>query len=137
MPRVRRLTVCYLILQSLGASGWWVMLLVWPETRRAFVAESSPDAVLLAFSVPDAVLFIGAGLLAALGIARDRQWAKLALATHTGAAAYAGLYCLTLTLLTGGQALLGAILMAPSVVFPAWFLWHYPEGKDHHGTPRP
>ena len=42
---------------------------------------------------------------------------------HAGAAGYAALYCWALVGLTGGDGLLGAVLMSPSLVVPGVLAW--------------
>jgi hypothetical protein len=125
---VARLGQLYLALQGVLALAWWVMLLVAPDTRRHFLAPAAPDITLLAFLIPDVVLFAGAALLAAYGLARGAAWAWPVLCLHAGAAAYAALYCIGLTVLTRGGGWLGAVLMAPSLVVPPWLAWRLRPG---------
>ena len=120
---VRQLGAAYMLVQGLGALGWWAMLLTLPATRGPFLAPGAPDATLLAFMLPDLVLFAGASLVAALGLWRGARWTWPVLIAQAAASAYAELYCLNLMLLTGGAAWLGAVLMAPSVVVPPWLVW--------------
>ncbi|MGL6075493.1 MAG: hypothetical protein ACRC8S_15170 [Fimbriiglobus sp.] len=115
---LRRAAVGYLLLQALGASAWWVMLLGWPTSRKHFLASGAPDATLLAFGLPDAILYMTTSLATAYGLATKRVWAWPLLLIHAGAAAYAGLYCWALTAITGGDGLWGALLMTPSVIIP-------------------
>lgn len=118
-----KLASLYLVLQSGGAACWWVLLAVWPPSRRYFHVQEASELSLWAFLLPDAVLFIGLGFLAAWGLAYRRWWAWLVLIAHAGAAAYAALYCWSLTLVSGGQAWAAAILMTPALVFPGVLVW--------------
>ena len=125
---VARLGQVYLALQGVLALAWWVVLLVAPETRRHFLAPGAPDVTLLAFLIPDVILFAGASMLAAYGLARGTAWAWPVLCLHAGAAAYAALYCIGLTLMSSGGAWFGAALMAPSLVVPPWLAWRLRPG---------
>lgn len=121
----RRFAVVYLSLQSVGATLWWVGLMVVPSTRRLFLPRSAPDEVLLAFALPDAVFFIAAGFAAAYGWAMNRPWARSVTCIHAGAAGYAGLYCWMSTWLADGDAWLAAVLMTPATVVPGWLAWRW------------
>lgn len=112
---VRWAAIVYLVLQGAGAIAWWVVLWVWPASRTRFLASSAPDATLLAFAFPDLVLFAGASLLSAVGLAKRRSWAWPVLCIHSGAGVYAALYCVALAW-HDAHASLGAIMMAPSLV---------------------
>lgn len=118
----RRLAVVFLILQSAGVAVWWAVLLTVPRSREPFLARPAPDSTLLAFALPDALLFVGAGMASGMGLAKRCGWAWPVLCVHAGAAIYAALYCGSLALLTG-QAWAGAILMTPSLVLPPLFVW--------------
>ncbi len=115
---LRRFAVGFLAAEAVGVALWWCLLLAWPESRAPFKATGAPDSTLLAFGAPDAVLFVGVAGASAYGLARRRAWPLLC--CHAGAAAYAALYCLGLALITGGDGLLGAALMAPSLVVPGY-----------------
>ena len=123
LARKRRLAIVFLTAQSLGALVWWSVLLMWPASRARFMAHGAPDITLLSFVVPDLLLFIATSLAAADGFWRSRSWAWSILCIHAGAAGYAGLYCWTLTALTRGDGLLGAILMTPSMIAPGVMVW--------------
>jgi len=120
---LRKLTIGYLWVQAIGASLWWGMLAYWPGSRSYFKAQHAPDSTLMAFALPDVILFILAAGISGYGLMMNRRWAYLALCLHTGAACYATLYCWNLVALTGGDGLLGAILMSPSIVALPWFVW--------------
>jgi hypothetical protein len=117
---VRAFAIAYLFAQAAGAAGWWLALLAWPASRAPFVAAGAPDATLLAFGPADVLLYVGLSAACAVGLLKRREWARPLLCVHTGAAMYAALYCVTLPLLTGGSGWLGAALMCPALVVPAW-----------------
>jgi hypothetical protein len=128
---LRRLGPWFLLAQAVGASLWWCVLLGWPESRVPFLARGAPDATLLAFAAADGVLFIGTAGASACGFWAGRRWAWPVLCVHAGAAGYAALYCWTLVGLTGGDGLLGAALMSPSLVVPGVLVWGLrPEGGE-------
>ena len=120
----RKLGIWFLIVQAGGAAAWWCLLLAWPATRVPFLVQEAPDSTLLAFSLADGVLFVGASAASAYGLWMRRRWAWPLLCVHAGAAGYAGLYCWTLVGITGGDGLLGAALMTPSLVVPGLLVWH-------------
>jgi hypothetical protein len=124
---VRQVTVAFLSLKVLGATAWWLMLFLAPETRAPFLAPGAPDSMLLAFFIPDLFFYLGAGLAAAIGIARHRSWGWSVLCIHTGASLYASVYALSLPLLSGG-GWWGALLMSPSLVVLPWIAWRLRPG---------
>lgn len=126
---VRRIAVAFLLLQALGAVIWWLALFLAPAIRAAFLAPGAPASTLLAFCVPDLLLYVGAGVAAALGLARRRPWAWPLLCLHAGAAVYAALYALSLPLLSGG-GWWGACLMAPSLVCLPYIVWSLRPGDS-------
>jgi hypothetical protein len=114
----RRFAIWFLGAEALGAALWWCLLIAWPASRAPFIAEGAPESTLFAFAVADGALFVGAAAASAVGISRGRRWAWPALCIHAGAAAYAAPYSWTLCALTGGDGLLGAAMMTPSLVVP-------------------
>jgi hypothetical protein len=120
---LRLLAVVFLLAEAVGASIWWCVLLAWPQHRRAFLPNGAPDSMLLAFMLPDLALFIGAAIAVAYGLWTESSWAWPLLAVHVGAAGYAALYGWGLVVLTGGEGLLGAAFMSPSLVVPGLLLW--------------
>lgn len=120
-PFLHRATACYLILQSLGALTWWGILLIWPASRELFRPSEAPDAILLAFWLPDVLLFIGAALWSAYSLIFAPHRALLPLALHVGGAVYAALYCIE-TWRQTGESSLAALLMAPSLVVAPFLL---------------
>jgi hypothetical protein len=114
----QRLAVAYLVLQGVGVLAWWVVLAVAPGARALFTAAGAPDVVLLAFVVGDLALVAGGSFMAAVGVARGAAWAWPVLLVHAGAAAFAGLYCVTLPLLAGGSGWVAAVAMLPVLVVP-------------------
>lgn len=113
----------YLLFQSLGAVLWWLVLWLEPKSRALFRPLGAPDSVLLAFALPDFVLFIGAALWAARALMKNPQTATVPLALHVGAASYAALFCIMQWVLTG-EAGLAALLMAPSFFVGSLLLWN-------------
>jgi hypothetical protein len=115
---VRRFGTFFLAAEAAGATAWWAVLLMWPPARGPFLAATAPDVTLLAFAAPDGVLFVGTAAAGAYAVWGRRSWAGPVLWAHAGAAGYAALYCWALAGLTGGDGLLGAVLMSPSLVVP-------------------
>ena len=84
--RIRSFAILFLMMQGLGGSMWWVMLVGWPESRSPFPAETGPDSTLLAFFVADLLPYVGGAFACAWGSLSRRSWAWLVLCMHTGAA---------------------------------------------------
>ena len=120
---IRKGIVAFLIVQGGGGLLWWAILLSSAPARGLFLAPGAPDSTLLAFLGADLILYVGGSFVAAYGLARRRPWAGLALGVHGGAAIYAALYALALSVLSGG-AWLGGLLMAPSLIVLSFALWH-------------
>ena len=104
----------YLFVQAAGAMCWWLVLWLAPPARAYFRPHEAPDTSLLAFFLPDAVGFIGAGFWAGAMLLKSPERALVPLAIHVGAATYAALYCLATWLLTR-EASLAALFMAPAL----------------------
>lgn len=123
MDSIRRPGLVFLLAQAVGACLWWCVMLGWPAARAPFMARGAPDATLLAFAPADGILFIGTAFASAYGLWARRRWAWPVLCVHAGAAGYAALHCWGLVALTGGDGLLGAVLMSPSLVIPGMLVW--------------
>ena len=115
------LAVAYLLLQAGAVLGWWALLLSVPASRPLFMAPHAPASTLLAFLLPDSLLYGGGSALAAYGLARRRAWAWGVLCLHTGAVCYAALYGMALPLLSGGGA--GSLLMTPALLVLPCLVW--------------
>jgi hypothetical protein len=119
---MRALAVVYLLAQGVVTLAWWAWLWAQPDARSWFRPDHYPDSYLLAFAGPDAVLLAGASFVAAAGIWSQRPWGFGVLLVVAGACAYAGLYTISVSLMTG-QAWLAAALMTPVAVIPAALAW--------------
>ena len=64
-PTWRTTAAALLTIQSIAAILWWLLLWTIPASRAYFRPVATPDSALLAFFLPDTVLFIGAALWAA------------------------------------------------------------------------
>lgn len=112
----------YLLLQAAAVAAWWGMLWCMPSTRGAFLpAPDWPEATLLAFALPDAVVIVGGSAAAAIGLQRHAAWARPMLWLVAGGVGYATLWCLGGSLLAGG-GWLGSAAMAASACGSAWAL---------------
>lgn len=127
MRGVRRIAVAFLLLEGLGGTVWWLALFLAPGIRAAFLAPGAPESTLLAFCVPDLLLYVGAGFAAAYGLSGDLRWGWPVLCVHSGAAVYASLYALSLPFLSGG-GWWGAALMAPSLLCLPYLTWRLRPG---------
>ena len=109
---------------SLAAVPWWIAIIADPSFRRWFLPAVVPDGALLAFAVPDVVLFSGAGLAAAYGLRNHRGWACDVLLLHTGAACYAALYTWQQAI-QANQAWPAAVAMLPSLILLPYASWWF------------
>ncbi|MBV9864456.1 MAG: hypothetical protein JO316_03850 [Abitibacteriaceae bacterium] len=126
---LRTLAIWFLVIEGVGSLIWWSALILTPASRAAFMFPGTSDATLLAFMGADLILFTGASLLSAYGLQQKRKWAWPVLCLHTGAAVYATLYCLALSLLSGG-GWIGTIMMAPCLVVLPYLTWNlYPKDR--------
>jgi len=112
----RAISVVYLFAQACGVLLWWCVLWKWPTSRALFKADAAPDSTLLAFCLPDVVILVAGSCASAFAISLRKDWALPALYALAGAAIYAALYSWGLTIATGGDGLLGALLMSPLLV---------------------
>jgi len=110
-PRI----AAYLGLQGLLILAWWAGLHASPGFRALFLPPGMPDAQLMAFGLPDLGLAAAGSLACAAGLLRGRRWSSPLLWALAGAMAYAALYCLALSLLTGG-AWAASLLMLPAML---------------------
>ncbi len=125
-----KFVVTFLALEGIGCFLWWALLLAVPATRAPFLVSGAPDAVLLAFVLPDSLLYATAALVAAFGLHQQKRWAFAALCVHTGAAIYAELYVLALAIMTGG-GWLGAAMMGSSLVILPAIMWYVYKEVQH------
>lgn len=117
---MRRAAVYWLCVQGALGIAWWILVLAWPGFRDAFTAPGAPSFTLDAYALPDAAIIIGGSLAAALGLRRERPWARAALWFTAGGVAYATLYCFLTAALSGG-AWAAAGLMAPALALTLFF----------------
>lgn len=122
--------LAFLVLEGIGCFLWWALLLAVPAARAPFLVPGAPDAVLLAFVLPDSLLYATAAFAAAFGLHHQKRWAFAVLCVHAGAAIYAELYVLALAIMTGG-GWLGAVLMAPPLVILPAIIWYTHREKEH------
>lgn len=96
------------VAQAALVTGWWLILWWSPAARGWFGFGDWPEAVLLAFVVPDGVVLVAGSALAARAVGPRR----LVLAwLVTGGCWYACLWCLSASLASGG-GWLGCVAMA-------------------------
>ena len=119
---LKRIAALFFTAQGLGTLLWWCVLLLFPSTRLPFLAPGAPDATLFALLLPDLLLFVAGSLVVAYGLLRAQRWVWPLLCVQAGGAIYAGLYALSMPLVSGG-GWLGAVMMLPSLVLPAFFAW--------------
>src|ERR1700741_1632526 len=119
MP-LRRFAPHYFFLQGVLVVLWWIGLHMRPELRVHFQPPGTPDAVLLSFVLPDLLLLAAGSFAATYAITFGLRWAQPAAWLVAGATAYATLYCLALSVETGG-AWLSVVLMVPSALLSVLF----------------
>ena len=127
--KMKRLACGYLVFQSIGAISWWALLFASTDFRSAFIPTGDSDVYILSLFVSDLLLFILLPLSVVAGLWRDRSWAWPALCVHVGAAVYAALMAVSQFFLTGGECWPGLVLMAPTLIFPAYFAYQLAPGN--------
>src|SRR5690349_11160659 len=110
----RRAAVWFLLGEAALALVWWAVLVASPSFRARFWPEDAGVSI-FTFALPDGVLYIGAALVGAYGLARRASWSRRVLGIHTGAACYAALFAIALSA-RHPSTWLGALLMAPALV---------------------
>lgn len=126
--------VTYLLLQSVGIAVFWIVLWTRPAARVWFVFPGAPDATFLSLFLADGVFLVGSGLIAARSSLRGGRRSGSLLWLHAGAAIYASLCALGMTLLDP-RLWLGSALMAPVAVTPLAIALH--DARLKAGLPRP
>lgn len=116
----RVLAVWILAFQSTAGLVWWIVMVARPDLRGLFVP--GPTEFLWALLLPDLVLFVGAGLLAAFLLSRRSKDAYPVLLLHVGGVLYSSLYTLSLSFLTR-EAWLGALFMTPPLLITPFLAW--------------
>ncbi len=131
IPRAfwHHLAAFYFAFQTLCGALWWLLIAFEPRVRPLFRPAHTPDSALLAFFLPDAILFLGLGAWSAWVLVKRPDAARWPLALHIGATVYAALYCIGRTLLTG-QAMGAAILMTLCALCGAFLSWRAMSGGD-------
>ena len=121
---ITTLAIAFLVVQGVGVLVWWAVMLFVPVARPLFMAPDAPDSTLFAFLPADGLVYAGASLLAAWGLARNRSWGWPVLCAAAGATIYAALYGLALPVVSGGGGLAGALMLPGLVIMPllAWLL---------------
>jgi hypothetical protein len=112
---VRKSAFFYFAFQGAAVIVWWILLLLFPISRRLFQMGES-ETTLLAFWLPDLFLLAASSFAASAFCFLDSKFTVFAVWFVTGAIGYAALYCLSFALLTD-SGWLGATLMLPA------FLW--------------
>jgi hypothetical protein len=116
--RWRTFAIVYLVLQSVGAIGWWLAILLWPAAQRRLVPATLTTEQFKYFLPTDAALFIGAALVSAWAIWQRRHWAVMCIAVHMGAAWYAGLYAWAASSRTDSAWASSLLMLAPMLALP-------------------
>lgn len=123
------LAAFYFAFQTLCGALWWLLIAFEPRLRPLFRPHNTPDSALLAFFLPDAILFLALGAWSAWLLVKHPSKARLPFALHIGATVYAALYCLGQTLLTG-EAMGAAVLMTLCALCGAFLALKAGFGSD-------
>lgn len=126
-PRGAIPAIVYLLGIGLAGVAWWIIILALPAARGLFVPDGVSDDVLLALLMPDALLFCGGAIMAAIGLMNRCRWAYAVLCVHAGAAMYAALLTISWWAWIGGAGF-GALLMTPPLLVSVILVWQlHPE----------
>ncbi len=123
----RRFAIAFLLVEAVLGAAWWCSIALHRGWRARFFPPGLPDPVLWALAVADVLLYVAAAAFAAFGIARNRVWARTALALHAGGALYAGLLAISLAV-ADPTCWLGGLAMLPSTCVAPWLAWR--SGRD-------
>lgn len=118
----RRFAIAFLLVEAVLGAAWWCSIALHGGWRARFFPPELPEPVLWALAVTDVLLYVAAAAFAAFGIARNRAWARTALALHAGGALYAGLFAFALAVVDP-ERWLGGLAMLPSTCVAPWFAW--------------
>jgi hypothetical protein len=118
--KLRPYAAPYFALQGALTILAWAVIFLWPPIRPHFQPPGIPELMMMAFFVPDMLLFIGGSFAAAYGFARGARWRSSAAWLVTGSMAYAALYTLTILLWTG-TAWLPVVVFLPAAILSLLF----------------
>lgn len=118
--KLRPYAAPYFALQGALTLVVWAVIFLWPPIRPHFQPPGIPELMMMAFVVPDMVLFAGGSFAAARGIARGARWRSAAAWLVAGSMAYAALYTLTILLHTG-TAWLPVVVFLPAALLSLLF----------------
>jgi protein-S-isoprenylcysteine O-methyltransferase Ste14 len=100
----REVVSSYFLLQGVGVSAWWVLLIALPDSRAWFFPESLTGAPLMSFWLADIGLLVGGSLLTAWLVWTRNPASSPAVWFLAGAWYYPAIYCMTVSLnLAGGE----------------------------------
>lgn len=120
MNKVIRTAILYHTLQAASVIGWWVMMLLFPETRDYFRLDADSFETLNAFLLGDIILVAPASISAALLLFCRSRFAIAALWIVAGAVSQATLYTFALVMQTD-LGWLGVALMLPAMLLSVLF----------------
>jgi hypothetical protein len=118
----RTLATRYLMAQGLVVLLFWLVMFFRPELRSTLWPSGMRREGFDAFAAPDLLLLAAGSLAAASGLERERWWGWPTLLFVAGAGAYAGIYTISLSVLTN-QAWTAALLMLPVTIVPPVLAW--------------
>lgn len=105
----------YFTIQAILIGGWWLVLLIYPSSRVAFLPPGAAEADLLAFLGADLAFAAPASLVGGIAAWRRTRWAPPLGWAVAGAILYAFLYCAGWSFLRRG-GWLNVVLMAPAAL---------------------
>jgi hypothetical protein len=114
--KLRPYAAPYFALQGALTILAWAVIFLWPPIRPHFQPPGIPELMMMAFFVPDMLLFTGGSFAAAYGFARGAPWRSSAAWLVTGSMAYAALYTLTILLWTGTAWLPVAVFLPAALL---------------------
>src|SRR5687767_13314599 len=87
--KLRACAAPYFALQGVLTILVWIVTFLWPPIRPHFQPPGVPELMMMAFVVPDMLLFAGASFAAARGISRGARWRSAAAWLVAGSMSYA------------------------------------------------
>lgn len=103
--RPRIVVTMYFVAQAVAIVGWWMLLVLAPDSRVWFFPEPLTGDALMSFWLADLGLLVGGSLLTAWLVHTHNPAATAAAWFLAGAFYYPSIYCLTVSLKLGGGEL--------------------------------
>jgi len=110
-----RLTWLYLLTQAVSGFLWWVWLALAPDSRLYFIPSGLSDKFLVAFAIPDLIIFVFGSLITSIAYIKKWSCGAALIWTVAGATLYATLLCIGIQIAYGDYMPPTLMMLAASV----------------------